>query len=351
MFLKEFSIDGQKISESSPPYIIAEMSANHGGKISRAKNIIKLSKDCGANAVKIQVYEPSSLTIDCHKKHFLIDKKFKWKDKSLYDLYSEAKTPKEWVPELMSYAKKIGITLFASVFDIDTVKYLKQLKIPAFKIASFEANYHELIAECVKTNKPVIISTGLCNKKEISEIIKIVKKNSGKKLILLKCVSSYPTPLSYSNLSLINQMKIDFKVNVGLSDHTLGLEASKAASILGACVIEKHFIDDKRKKTPDSFFSIGPKELKKLVEESKKGFILRGNCKYGPSDYEKDSLVFRRSIFVTKNIQIGENFSHSNLAVIRPGNGIQPKFLNKIVGKIANKALTRGTPLKWEDIK
>ena len=146
-------------------------------------------------------------------------------------------------------------------------------------------------------------------------------------------------------------MKIDFKVNVGLSDHTLGLEASKAASILGACVIEKHFIDDKRKKTPDSFFSIGPKELKKLVEESKKGFILRGNCKYGPSDYEKDSLVFRRSIFVTKNIQIGENFSHSNLAVIRPGNGIQPKFLNKIVGKIANKALTRGTPLKWEDIK
>lgn len=351
MFLKEFAIDGKKVGESCPPYIIAEMSSNHGGEISRAKNIIKLSKSCGADAIKIQVYEPNSLTIDCHKKHFLIDKKFKWKNKSLYELYSEAKTPKDWIAELISYSKKIGITLFASVFDINTVKYLNKLRMPAFKIASFEANYHELIAECVKTKKPIIISTGLCNKKEILEIIKVVKNNSGEKLILLKCVSAYPTPLSYSNLSLINQMKMDFKVNIGLSDHTLGLEAAKAASILGACVIEKHFVDDKRKKTPDSFFSIGPKELKKLVEESKKGFILRGSGKYGPSDYEKESLVFRRSIFVTRDIQIGESFSHNNLAIIRPGNGLQPKFLRNIIGKFSKKRLTRGTPLKWKDVK
>ena len=351
MFQKEFTIDGKKVGESSPPYIIAEMSSNHGGELSRAKNIIKLSKNCGADAVKIQVYEPNSLTIDCHKKHFLIDKKFKWNNRSLYELYSEAKTPKDWVPELISYSKKIGIRLFASVFDIATVKYLNKLQMPAFKIASFEANYHELIAECVKTNKPIIISTGLCDKKEILDIIKVVKNNSGEKLILLKCVSSYPTPLSYSNLSLINQMKMDFKVNIGLSDHTLGLEAAKAASILGACVIEKHFVDDKRKNTPDSFFSIGPKELKKLVEESKKGFILRGNGKYGPSDYEKKSLVFRRSIFVTRDIQIGESFSHNNLAIIRPGNGLQPKFLKDIIGKFSKNKLTRGTPLRWKDVK
>ena len=350
MFLKEFSIDGRKIGESYPPYIIAEMSANHGGLISKAKKIISISKKCGADAIKIQVYSPDSLTIDSKKKHFLIDRKFKWKDRSLFNLYTEAQTPKSWVPKLISYSKKVGITLFASVFDILSVKYLNELGVPAFKIASFESNYHDLIAACVKTRKPVIISTGLCSKKEIEEIINVVKKNRGKKIILLKCVSSYPAPLSYSNLSLINKMKKDFKVNVGLSDHTLGIEAATAASSIGVCAIEKHFIDNKKKKTPDSFFSITPPELKKLVEESKKAFILRGHGKYGPSKYEKDSLIFRRSIFVIKDIKIGEKLSNTNLAIIRPGNGIQPKFMKSLLGKKTKKFLAKGTPLKWKDI-
>lgn len=350
MFLKEFTIDGRKIGESHPPYIIAEMSANHGGLLTKAKKIISLSKNCGADAVKIQVYSPDSLTIDSNNKYFLIDKKFKWKDRSLYNLYTEAQTPRNWVPKLISHSKKVGITLFASVFDTFTVKYLNKLGVSAFKIASFESNYHDLIAECVKTKKPVIISTGLCSKKEIQEIIDVVKKNKGKKVILLKCVSAYPTPPSYSNLSLINKMKKDFKVNVGFSDHTLGIEASLAASSIGVCAIEKHFIDNKKKKTPDSFFSITPPELKKLVEESKKAFILRGHGKYGPSKYEKNSLVFRRSIFVIKDIKIGEKLSNKNLAVIRPGNGIQPKFMKSLLGKKTKKFLVKGTPLKWKDI-
>ena len=351
MSFNNFKINGRMIGSNQPPYIIAELSANHGGSLKRAKKIIKLSKQSGADAIKLQVYGPESLTIKCKEKDFIIGKNFNWKNKNLYDLYKSAQTPKKWVPELLNYSKKIGITVFATPFDIETVKFLNKLGVPAFKISSFEANYHDLIIECVKTRKPVIISTGMCKKKEIQEIVNLVKKNGGIKLALLKCTSSYPAKLNEINLSVIPHMKKNFNTNIGFSDHTLGIESSILAIGYGACIIEKHFIDKKKPKTPDSFFSILPHELKSLVKRANEAYRLKGYIKYGPTKIESESMVFRRSIYCIKDIMIGEKLTKANIAIIRPGKGLDPKFFNKIIGKKTKKKIIKGPAIKLAFLK
>ena len=351
MIFRDFKINGRLIGVNHPPYIISEISANHGGSINRAKRIIKLSKKSGADAVKLQVYKPESLTIKCNNKDFIIKNNLPWNEGTLFDLYTKAQTPLNWVPELLKFARKIGITIFATPFDVKTVKFLDNLNVPAFKIASFEAIYHDLISACVKTGKPVIISTGMCTKEEIKEIVDLVKNLGGKKLALLKCTSSYPAELNEINLSLIPEMIKKFKTNIGLSDHTNGIDTSVIAVTMGACIIEKHFIDKKIPQTPDSFFSILPNELKSLTQRVMYAYKLRGNKKFGPTNKEKESMIFRRSIYAVKDIKKDEVFTIKNISVIRPGKGLQPKFYKKIIGKKSKKKILKGTAIKWKYLK
>lgn len=344
-------IAGKTINDNHPPFIIAEMSGNHNQSLSRALEIIEAAADSGVDAIKIQTYRPDTMTLNIKGGNFDIkDQSSIWKGRNLYDLYSEAYTPWEWHKDIFSKAKELGLICFSSPFDESAVDFLETLDVPAYKIASFENNHIPLIKKVAKTRKPIIISTGMATISELDTAVNAVKNIGCDQIILLKCTSTYPAKPENSNLNTIPHMKDLFQCEVGLSDHTFGLGAAVAATALGASVIEKHFTLSRDDGGVDSEFSLEPSEMKQLVNETKNAWQALGDIKYGPTNNEKNSLLYKRSIYVSQDIKKEEIFSNLNLKIIRPGDGAPPSFYEEILGTKSKKDFKKGTPLKLKDI-
>ena len=326
------------------PFFIAEISANHAGKFSLAKKLIKCAKDNGADAVKLQTYTPDTMTLNSNNKYFRI-KEGLWKNYTLWDLYKKAHTPKEWHSKLFSYAKKIGITIFSTPFDETSVKFLETLNCPIYKIASFEMTDLNLVKCVAKTKKPIIISTGMANIEEISETVKTAKIAGAQDITLLYCVSNYPSKLEDFNLNNIRILKEKFNCKVGFSDHSTDNRVAISAVIAGAIVIEKHIALQGQKIGFDIKFSLKGKEIKKYKEDIKLAYNLMGKKEFRRNKSEENSKVFRRSIFTTSKIKKGEKFTPNNIKVIRPGYGISPKYYNKLLKMISPQDLPKETPL------
>ncbi|MGK0440515.1 MAG: N-acetylneuraminate synthase [Pseudohongiellaceae bacterium] len=347
MIKKNITIAGREIGEGQPPYIIAELSANHNGSIDRALQSISMAAQMGADAVKIQTYTPDTMTIKSDKDDFII-KGGLWDGYTLYDLYAKAYTPYEWHARLFEHAKKEGITLFSSPFDETAVELLEGLHAPAYKIASFELLDLPLIQRVAKTGKPMIMSTGMADKSEIEEAVVAATAAGCTELVLLHCISGYPAPVEQSNLQTIPAIKQIFNTVVGLSDHTLGTAVSVASVVLGASVIEKHFTLSRDDKGPDSEFSLEPQELKALCDDTKAAWQAMGIAGFERKAAEKENVKFRRSLYVVKDIKKGERLSHEHIRRIRPGFGLAPKYLEQVIGKIVVDDIEKGTPLTWQ---
>ena len=336
-----------KISIYNPPFIIAEISGNHKGSLKRAFKIIKKAKEIGVSAVKLQTFDLDEMTINSKNKNFIInDKTSPWYKKNLYQLYKVAQTPKKWHQEIFKYCKKIGIICFSSVFDLKSLSFLESLKVPAYKIASFENNHFPLIEKVAETNKPVIISTGMTKINEIKEIVKIFKSKRNNNFALLKCTSSYPTDPVESNILAIKTLINKFNCEVGLSDHTKGIGAAVASVAVGASIIEKHIVLKKNDGSVDEDFSLDPLEFKNLVKEANNAWLALGKKNLVPTKNEKKTSVLRRSVYVVKDLKKGDVLSHENIKVIRPGYGLHPKYFNKLIGKKLRKTVKKGTPFK-----
>ncbi|MEA3346920.1 MAG: pseudaminic acid synthase [Candidatus Auribacterota bacterium] len=330
-------------------FIIAEISANHGQNFNRAVAMIKKAKKCGVDAVKFQTYTPDTLTIDSCKRYFKINHP-QWGGQTLYKLYSKAYTPWHWFKKLKKIANNEGLMFFSTAFDKTAVDFLEEIDVPLHKIASFELVDIPLIEYMAKTKKPLILSTGMANLSEIREAVNAAKKSGSKDITLLRCVSSYPARPQEMNIRTITDMKKRFNLPVGLSDHTMGAGVSVAAVALGACMIEKHFTLSRKIKSPDSFFSLELAELKNLVGNIRMVEDALGKTHYGLTPDQKKSRVFRRSLFVVKDIKKGEKFTEDNVCSIRPANGVKPKYLKKILGRKAKKNIKRGMPFNLEYI-
>ncbi|OCR03921.1 pseudaminic acid synthase [Helicobacter pullorum] len=328
-------------------FLVAELSANHHQSKDIALKTIKAAKESGADAVKLQTYTPECLTLNCNSKYFQIQGTL-WEGKNFYQLYQEAMTPWEWHKDLFEYAKELGIICFSSPFSKEGVDFLEELGNPIYKVASFEIVDLELIEYMAKTKKPIILSKGIATKEEIKEALDVCKKEV-KDITLLQCTSSYPAPLNEANLSLIPKIQRDFGVKVGLSDHTLGITAPIVAASLGAKVIEKHFILDRKLGGPDSAFSIEPQEFSAMAKALREVEELLGVESYELSQKSKEGRVFMRSLFVVEDIAKGERIKENQIRSIRPGYGIPPKMKYQVVGKKAKKALKRGEPLSFGD--
>lgn len=333
-----------RIGKDQPLFVVAEISANHGQNFKRAVALIKKAKECGADAVKFQTYTPDTLTIDANNKYFKI-KHPQWGGQTLYQLYKKAYTPWKWFKELKKISDDLGIVFFSTAFDKTAVDFLEELKVPLHKIASYELVDLPLIEHIAKTRKTLILSTGMATRLEIEEAINTARSAGAKDIILLKCVSTYPANPEEMNLKTIPDMEKWFGLPVGLSDHTLGIGVSIAAASLGARVIEKHFTLSRKIKTADSFFSIEPQELKELVYNLRIVEKALGKVYYGLTKEEEKSRVYRRSLFVVKDMKKGEIFTEKNTRIIRPAAGLRPKYLREILGKRAKKDIKRGTPL------
>jgi pseudaminic acid synthase len=326
--------------------IIAEVSANHGQDFNRAVELIKKAKEAGADAVKFQTYTPDTLTIDVDNKYFRI-KHSEWGGQTLHQLYKQAYTPWKWFKELKKVADGLGIIFFSTAYDKTAVDFLEKLNVPFHKVASFELVDLPLIEYMAGTKKPLIMSTGMASVLEIKEAVNTARKGGVKDIVLLKCVSSYPADPKEMNLRTIPHLKKIFDCPVGLSDHTLGIGISIASIALGAQVIEKHLCLSRKIKTVDSFFSIEPNELKDLVDNIRITEKALGGVNYGITKKESSSKVFRRSLFVVKDMKKSEVFSKENVRSIRPSAGLKPKYFKKILGKKTNREIKKGTPLKW----
>lgn len=318
-------------------YIIAELSANHGGKIEIAKETIKAAKEIGANAIKLQTYTADTITLNSDKEDFIIQGGTLWDNKKLYDLYQEAYLPWEWHEELFEYARSIGIDIFSSHFDKTAVDFLEKFNPSAYKIASFEITDYELVKYTASKGKPIIISTGIATIDEIQDVVEICKSVGNDEIILLKCTSAYPAPFEDANLKTIPNLSDTFGVVSGFSDHTPGIVAPIAAVTLGAQLIEKHFILDKSIGGADADFSLDKKEFKELVNVVRDTEKLLGKIDYQMTDKKKNSRQFSRSLYVAKDIQKGEVFTEENIRSVRPGFGKHPKYLKDYLGKLANK--------------
>ncbi len=348
----KFKIGKRTINHNNRPFIVAEMSGNHNNSLKRAMKIIDAAAKCGADAIKLQTYTADTITLDSDKKYFKInDKESLWHKQKLYDLYNKAHTPWKWHRPLMDHAKKRGIICFSAPFDLTAVDFLEEINCPIYKIASFESNHFPLIEKVSLTKKPVIVSTGMATKKELFEIVKIFKKNKCNNYMFLKCTSSYPASPSESNLITISEMKKIFRCEIGLSDHTIGIGVALASIVHGASLIEKHFTLNKYDGGVDSTFSMDPDELSLLVRESKNAWNSSGKVIFGPSKSERSSLKFKRSIFFSKSMKKGETISVNNIKIIRPADGLEPKYFKKILGKKVNSKVEKGDPLKWSLIK
>ena len=329
-------------------FIIAELSANHNQDIQLALDTIKAAKDSGADAIKLQTYTPDTITIQSSKEYFTIKNGTIWDGRTLYDLYQEAYTPWEWHKELMDYAKELDIVCFSSPFDPTAVDLLESLQVPAYKIASFEITDLPLIEYVASKNKPIIISTGIATLQEIEDAVSVCRKVGNEQIILLKCTSAYPAKIEDANLVTMQNMKETFGVEVGLSDHTLGITAPIVSVALGAKVIEKHFILDKSIGGPDASFSLEPHEFKAMVDAVREAERALGRVDYQLNEKKVKNREFARSLFVVKDIQAGEVFTTEHVRSIRPGHGLAPKHIDSILGKVARKDIERGTPMSWD---
>ena len=328
-------------------YIIAELSANHGGKIEIAKDTIKAAKEIGANAIKLQTYTADTLTLDSDKEDFIIKGGTLWDNQKLYDLYKEAYLPWEWHKELFRYAREIGIDIFSSPFDKSAVDFLEEFDPSAYKIASFEITDYELIRYTASKGRPIIISTGIATIDEIQDAVNICREVGNNDIILLKCTSAYPAALEDANLMMIPNLAQTFGVISGFSDHTLGSTAPVVATTLGAKVIEKHFILDKSIGGADADFSLDKQEFKEMIQAVRDTEKLLGKVDYSMNEKKKKSRQFSRSLYISKDIKKGELFSENNIRSVRPGYGMHPKHLNDILGKAAQKDYEFGEPFTW----
>ena len=342
-------IAGRPIGADHPPFVIAEMSGNHNQSLDRALAIVDAAAQAGAHAIKLQTYTADTMTLDVRGGSFDIsDPDSLWAGQNLHDLYKKAYTPWEWHAPIMERARELGLICFSSPFDETAVDFLEDLGAPAYKIASFENNHLPLIAKAASTGKPLIISTGMASLGELDDAVRTARDAGCTQLVLLKCTSTYPASPENTNIRTIPHLQELFGCEVGLSDHTMGIGVSVASVALGACLIEKHFTLARADGGVDSSFSLEPNELQNLVAETERAWLAIGRVRYGPTEAEKKSLVFRRSIYVAKNIAKGELFSTDNLRVVRPGDGLPPKFLKFVVGTKASVALRAGTPLGFE---
>jgi len=347
--LREFEVMGRKIGPNQPPFIIAEMSGNHNQSLERALEIVEAAAKAGAHALKIQTYTADTMTLNLDNKDFKIeDPESLWKGNTLYQLYQQAYTPWEWHKPIFDRARELGMIPFSTPFDETAVDFLEELDVPMYKIASFENNDIPLIKKVASTGKPMIISTGMATVAELDETVRATREAGCKDLILLKCTSTYPASPENTNILTIPHMRELFDCQVGLSDHTMGVGVAVASVALGATVIEKHFTLSRADGGVDSAFSMEPEEMKTLVIETERAWQALGEVKYGPTEKEKASLKFRRSIYVAKDIKAGEKFTKENIRVIRPGYGLEPKYFERIIGLTANQDLKAGTPLSFD---
>lgn len=348
---KYIEINGRKIGDGYPAYIIAEMSGNHAGSLDRAKEMIRVAKEMGADCVKIQTYTADTITIDCDNEYFQISKGT-WNGENLYSLYQKAYTPWEWQEELRDEAKRVGIDFLSTPFDSTSVDFLEGLDMAFYKVASFEIVDIPLLEYIASKNKPIIMSTGMATEEEIQEAIDAIYAQGNHQLAIMKCSSAYPAKVEEMNLSTIVDMKQRFGgIPVGLSDHSMGYFSAATAVAMGANVIEKHFCISREIENPDSSFSMEPHEFKEMVEQVRKVEMAKGVVSYGVSAQEESNACFRRSLFVVKDIKAGEALTEENIRSIRPAYGMKPKYYKEVLGKIANKDLKYGTPLKMEDLQ
>lgn len=347
----EISIAGRKIGASRAPFIIAEMSGNNNQSLERALEIVEAAAKSGADALKLQTYTADTMTIDEEKDEFYInDPNSLWKGQSLYKLYQQAYTPWEWHKPIFNKCNELGIICFSTPFDETAVDFLEGLDAPAYKIASFENNHLPLIRKVASTKKPMIISTGMATISELDEAVRTARESGCNDIILLKCTSTYPATPEDTNLLTIPHMRELFGVQVGLSDHTMGIGVAVAGVALGATVIEKHFTLRRVDGGVDATFSMEPEELNSLVVETKHAWQALGMISYGQTEKEKASIRFRRSVYAVADIKKGEEFTLQNLRVIRPGGGLPPKHYDMLLGKKASCDIKRGTPISWEFI-
>ncbi|SIQ30389.1 pseudaminic acid synthase [Halanaerobium kushneri] len=334
------------IGEKNPAYIIAEMSANHAGSKERALEIIRAAKNAGADCVKVQTYTPDTMTIDSDKEWFQIDKGT-WKGENLHTLYQKAYTPWEWQEDLKKEAEKIGIDFFSTPYEKTAVDFLEDLGVEFYKVASFSITNIPFLKYLANKNKPIIMSTGMATLSEIDEAVRTIRNEGNDKLALLNCSSAYPSIPDDMNLKNIKNLKDTFDLPVGLSDHSLGSVAAVTSIAMGAKIIEKHFCLSREIENPDSSFSMEPAEFKQMVEDIRAAEKAIGTVDYSISEKEKESRIFRRSIFVVEDIKAGETITEENVRMIRPGYGLKPKHWPNVLGKKALKDIERGTPLDW----
>jgi N-acetylneuraminate synthase len=346
---KTIHIGSREIGRGSPPFIIAEMSGNHNQSVDRALQIVDAAADAGAHAIKLQTYTADTITLNVNEAEFFIrDEQSLWKGNSLHELYQLAHTPWEWHAPIMARAAERGLLCFSTPFDETAVDFLETLDVPAYKIASFENIHLPLIRKVASTGKPMIVSTGMATLSEIDDAVCAAREAGCGALILLKCTSTYPATPQNSNVLTIPHLRAMFGCEVGLSDHTMGVGASVAAVAHGATVIEKHFTLSRADGGVDSTFSLEPHELRSLVIETERAWQALGQVAYGPSEAEKKSLVFRRSIYVARDVKAGDVLTRDNLRCVRPGLGLPPKYYDVLLGRHVNQDIRAGTPMKWE---
>ena len=343
-------IGDKTVDQGHPVFIVAEISGNHNQSFEKAKKLVKTACECGVDAVKLQTYTPDTMTIDCDNEYFQVKVNEAWKGKTLYELYKTAYTPWKWQPELKKIAESCGVLLFSTPFDETAVDFLETMEVAVYKVASFEIPDIELLKKIASTKKPVIISRGMSSFSELQTAISVLRKNGASDVAVLHCVSSYPAKPEEMNLLTIPDIKKKFGVVVGLSDHTLTTAVSVASVALGASIIEKHFTLRRSDGGPDAGFSLEPEELKQLVCDIRTVEKALGQVRYGAGEKEAENIVFRRSLFVVRDIRNGERFTRKNIRCIRPGYGLAPIFLPKVLGKKANKDIKKGTPLSWKEI-
>jgi N-acetylneuraminate synthase len=340
------------IGKNNQPFIIAEMSGNHNQSLERALQIVDAAADSGAHALKLQTYTADTMTLDLKDREFFIsDPKSLWNGYSLYELYKQAHTPWEWHKPIFDRCKEKGIIGFSTPFDATAVDFLESLDVPCYKIASFENIDIPLIKKVAKTRKPLIISTGMASVSELELSVETARMQGCNDIILLKCTSSYPSSPENTNILTIPHLRELFNVETGLSDHTMGIGAACASVALGATVIEKHFTLSRAEGGVDSAFSLEPEEMKSLVIESKRAWQSLGKISYGLTEPEKKSLMFRRSLYICKDLKSGDVLTPENIRAIRPGLGLSPKYYEMLIGKKVACEVKRGTPFKWEILR
>ena len=348
MYRKNIEIFHRKIGPGYPPFIIAEMSGNHNQSLDRALAIVEAAAKAGAHAVKLQTYTADTMTLDIAEGGFFInDPDSLWKGRSLYELYKEAYTPWEWHKPIFDRCRELGLIYLSTPFDETAVDFLEELNVPCYKIASFENADIPLIRKVAVTGKPMIISTGMATISELDETVRTARKAGCRDLILLKCTSTYPATPENTNILTIPHMAKLFDCQAGLSDHTMGIGAALASVALGATMIEKHFTLSRDDGGVDSSFSLEPQEMSSLVEETKSAWLALGQIRYAPTEAERKSKIFMRSLYITKDLKAGDLLTPENIRSIRPGHGIPPKYLDVMLGKRVNRAVKKGTPVSW----